>query len=184
MTSNTETLLIIFVALTGVAVLLQACVLLAIYISLKKTAKSALEASDDFKATVLPMVHSTRELVERIAPQIVTITSDLAELATVLKKEGRGVSFSAAEIMQRVGRQAERLDGMLTTGLNAVDRAGVVVESAVAAPVRQMNGILAAIKAVIETYKSDTPRRRSSPSNPSSPSSSVNPLNDQGGSGI
>ena len=165
MTWNTETILIIFVAFTGVAVVLQACMLLAIYISLRKAAQSAKEASDDFKSTVLPLVHSTRALVERITPQIMTLSADLAELTASFKKETRGVSFSAAEIMQRVSRQSERLDVMLTNGLNAVDRAGVVVEAAVAAPVRQVNGVLAAIKAVIETYRSDVPRPKSNSSN-------------------
>jgi hypothetical protein len=165
MTSNTETILIVFVALTGVAVLLQACVLFAIFISLRKTAQSVLEATGDFKATVLPMVHSTRELVERITPQIITISAGLAELTETLKKESKGVSFSASEIMERVNRQTQRLDAMLTTGLNAVERAGDVVESTVAKPVRQVNGILAAIRAVIETYRSDVPRRKSNPSN-------------------
>jgi hypothetical protein len=111
------------------------------------------------------MVHSTRELVERISPQIISISADVAELAASLKKETRGVSFSAAEILQRVNRQTERLDTMLTSGLNAVERAGVVVESAVAAPVRQVNGVLAAIKAVIDTYRSDFSRRRPANSN-------------------
>ena len=160
MTWNTDTVLIIFVAFTGAAVLLQACVLLAIYVSLRKTAKSAMEATADFKVTVLPMVHSTRELVERITPQIITVSAGLAELTETLKRETKGVSTSATEIMQRVNRQTQRLDTMLTTGLNAVERAGEVVESAVALPVRQVNGILAAVKAVIETYRSDVPRRK------------------------
>ena len=160
MAPNTETLLIIFVALTGVAVLMQACVLLAIYISLRKTAKSAMEASEDFKTTVLPMVHSTRELIDRITPQVITISAGLAELTETLKKESKGVSFSATEIMERVNRQSKRLDGMLTNGLDAVERAGTVVETAVAGPIRQANGIMAAIKAMIESYRSDTPRRK------------------------
>jgi len=113
---NTETILIIFVAFTGAAVFLQACVLIAIYISLKKAAKSALEATEDFKSTVLPM------------------------------------------IMQRVDRQTQRLDSLLTSGLNALDRTAVAIESAVAAPVRQVNGIFAAVKAVVETYRAETPR--------------------------
>jgi hypothetical protein len=165
MTSNTETILIVFVAITGLAVLLQACVLLAIFISLKKASQSAVQSAEDFKATVLPLVHSTRELIERISPQIITVSADLAELTASLKKETRGASFSAAEIMQRVSRQTERLDEMLTNGLNAVDRAGAVVEAAVAAPVRQVNGVLAAIKAVVETYRADLPRRKTGPSN-------------------
>jgi hypothetical protein len=160
MESNTQTILIIFVAFTGVAVLLQACVLFAIFISLRKTAKSVLEVTEDLRATVVPMVHSTRELLERLTPQIITVTSGLSELTETLRKETAGVSFSAAEIMGRVSRQTQRLDAMLTAGLNSVERAGQVLESAVAMPVRQVNGIFAALKAVIETYRSEVPLRR------------------------
>jgi hypothetical protein len=159
MESN-HTVLIIFVAFTGAAVLLQACVLLAIFISLRKTAKAVLEATSDLKATVIPMAHSTRELVERITPQIITVTGGLSELTETLRKETAGVSFSVAEIMGRVSRQTQRLDAMLTAGLNSVERAGGVLESAVAMPVRQVNGIFAALKAMIETYRSETPSRK------------------------
>ena len=161
MAPNTETLLIIFVALTGVAVLMQACVLLAIYISLRKTAKSVLEVTEDLKATVVPMVHSTRELVERITPQVITVSAGLAELTETLKRESAGVTFSATDILQRVSKQMQRLDAMLTSALNALERATVVVETAVSAPVRQVNGVLAAIRAVVDTYRSETPRRPS-----------------------
>jgi hypothetical protein len=161
MTLNTETILIVFVALTGVAVLLQACILVAIYISLRKTAKSVLEVTEDLKATVVPMVHSTRELVERITPQVITVSAGLAELTETLKRESAGVTFSATDILQRVSKQMQRLDAMLTSALNALERATVVVETAVSAPVRQVNGVLAAIRAVVDTYRSETPRRPS-----------------------
>jgi hypothetical protein len=175
MALNTETLLIIFVAFTGASVLLQACVLLAIYLSLRKTAKSAMEASQDFKTTVLPMVHSTKDLVDRITPQVILISEGLAELTKTVKKETNGVSLSASEIMERVNRQTQRLDGMLTNGLDAVERAGEVVETAVAGPIRQVNGIMAAIKAMIETYRADAPPRR--PVYPNADTSPMNPIN-------
>lgn len=161
MASNTDSILIIFVAIVGVLALVQMCVLLGIFIALRKAAKSTLEATDDFKATVLPMIHSTRELVERISPQIVTISAGLAELTETARAESRGVSFSVSEIMERVNRQTQRLDAMLTTSLNAMEHAGQVVESAVAAPVRQVNGIVAAIKAIVETYRSEAPPPKS-----------------------
>ena len=166
MESNTQTILTIFVALTGVAVLLQACVLFAIYVSLRKTAQSVQQATEDLKATLVPMVHSTRELMERITPQVVTISAGLAELTEALHKESKGVRVSVAEIrvsvaeiMERLRRQTQRLDSMLTTGLNTVEKAGSILEATVAIPVRQANGILAAVKAVIETYRSTTPRQ-------------------------
>jgi uncharacterized protein YoxC len=169
MTSNTETILTVFVAFTGVAVLLQACILVAILISLRKTAKSVLEATEDLKTTVIPMVHSTRELVQRITPQVVTVSSGLAELTETLKRESAGVSASVHDMAQRAGRQMQRLDAMLTASLNAVEKATDVVETAVSAPVRQVNGILAAIRAVVETYRAETPARRSNHADPGSP---------------
>ena len=157
MTPNTETILIIFVALTGASVLLQACILFAIFISLKKTAKQVLDVTEDLKSTVLPMVHSSRDLIDRITPQVITVTAGLAELTETLKRESSGVSFSASEIMERISTQIKRIDAMLTHGLNTVERATQVMESAVAAPVRQANGVVAAIKAIVNTYRSGPP---------------------------
>jgi len=159
MAQNTETILIVFVALTGVSVLLQACILVGILISLRKTSKSMLEATADLKATVVPMVHSTRELVERVTPQIVTVSVGLAELTERVKRETTGIDFSVKEIMERVTAQVHRLDSMLTASLNAVEKATGAVETAVSAPVRQVNGILAAIRAVVGTYRSESPKR-------------------------
>ena len=156
MTSNTETLLTIFVALTGIAVLLQACILFAIFVSLRKTATSVLEMTTDFKATVLPMVHSSRDLVDRITPQVITISAGLADLTETFKRESTGVKFSATEIMERISAQIKRLDLMLTHGLNTVEKASSIMENTVSAPVRQVNGVMAAIKAVVNTYRSGT----------------------------
>jgi hypothetical protein len=153
MQPQTEILLIVFVALTGIAVALQACVLFAIFVSLKKMA----QATDDIKATMLPMVHSTRELMERLSPSVLTISTGIAELTEMLHKESKDVRISVSEIIERVNRQTERIDTMLTTGLDTVERAGSVLESTLALPVRQANGIVAAIKAMIETYRSTKP---------------------------
>jgi hypothetical protein len=154
MTPNTETYLIIFVALTGLAVLLQACILLAIFISLRKAAKSFHESSTDLKATILPMVHQTRDLIDRISPQVVTVTSGLADLTSSLKKESAGIKVNATEIMERVNVQVKRIDLMLTHGLNNLEKASTIMENTVAAPVRQVNGVVAAIKAVVNSYRS------------------------------
>ena len=179
---DTQTLLIIFVGLTGVAVLLQACVLLGIFIALRKTAKSVTDVTDDLKGTVIPLVHTSRNLVERISPQILTISNGLAELIELVHKESGGAKASVSEIkasvteiqasvhdiVERVGRQTARLDYMLTVGLDTVERAAATLETNVAAPVRQANGIIAAIKATIETYRT-WPRSRSASAPPVQP---------------
>jgi hypothetical protein len=140
---NNETLLIVFVAFTGFAVFMQACVLLGILISLRRAAKSALVVTEDLRATVVPLIQSTRELIERATPQFLTATSNLLELT---------------DILDRVHRQTVRLDGMLASGLDSVQHAAEVVESAVLRPVRIVNRVVRTANAMLDAYRS--PRRR------------------------
>jgi uncharacterized protein YoxC len=166
MDAGNHTLLVIFVAMTGVSVFLQLCVFIIFIVALKKTATaitSAKAATDDFKDSVIPVLHSTRELLERVSPQIATISEGLAEIIQLLHRESKGVSVSVSDIMARVNRQSEHLDELLTKGLNSVERAGTALESAVTVPIRQANGVVAALKAMLETYRSGNPKRKAPP---------------------
>ena len=67
---NNETLLLIFVACTGAAVLLQALVLLAMLLTARKALKIAQEQIEDLRTNVLPVVKETRELLSSVGPKI------------------------------------------------------------------------------------------------------------------
>jgi methyl-accepting chemotaxis protein len=150
---DTNTLLIIFVALTFLAILLQAGVLLGMFLTLRKTAKVATEATSDLRATVLPLIHTSRDLIERVSPQIATITAGLAELTELAHKQTKGASVSISDVAERVSAQINRIDRMLTVTLDAVERTAGAIEHTVATPVRQVNGVVAALKAIIDTYR-------------------------------
>ncbi|MFC5863892.1 hypothetical protein ACFPT7_16405 [Acidicapsa dinghuensis] len=154
MTFQSETLLIIFVGATCAAVLLQAFVLLGIFFSVRKSAKLITDATDELKTTVMPMVHSTRQLVDKIYPEVITVTDALAEFTVKARKEATQIDVSPAELINGIKRQVQRIDSMLTVGLDRVERAGNALETTVATPVRQLNGVLAAIKATVDTYRS------------------------------
>jgi hypothetical protein len=52
---------------------------------------------------------------------------------------------------------------MVTTVLDKADQAGAVVNDTVAKPLRQLNGILAGVKAVVETLRAPEPPRAKPP---------------------
>jgi len=156
---DNHTLLIIFVALTGVSVLLQAIVLIGILSTVSKAARVVTESTQDLKATILPIVHSTRDLVERLSPEVTVVTAGLAELTQVVRRETKDVHFSVSEIIGRVNTQTARLDAMLTATLDVLEKTGTQLEKSIAAPVRQVNGVFAAVRAVIDTYRTTQPRR-------------------------
>jgi hypothetical protein len=55
--------------------------------------------------------------------------------------------------VDRVRRQTNRLDKMFTGVLDSVDKAGAFVADAVSKPVRQISGLLASLKAIVESLR-------------------------------
>ncbi len=153
---NTETLLIVFVAFTGIAVLLQACVLVGILISITRAARSAVTVTEDFRATVVPLIQSTRDLVERATPQLLTATTNMLELSEGIRTETAELRTNLADILDRVHRQTVRMDGMLAAGLDSVQAAAQAVESAVLRPARIATRVVRTANAMLDAYR--TPR--------------------------
>jgi uncharacterized protein YoxC len=169
---NTETILTIFVTLAGIAMLVQAIILLALFLVLRKATKSMNETIAELRDSVVPVLHTSRDILDRIAPKVEPLASDLvrtaghiktasanlAEISDKLRAQTAEVQVSAAEVVERVRRQTGRIDGMVTGVLDAADRAGNLLQTAVSVPARQLSGALAALKAIIESLRaSDHP---------------------------
>jgi hypothetical protein len=151
---NTETLLIIFVALTGAAVLLQAILLLALTLAVRKTAKTIQEQMEELRGTVVPVATEMREFLARVGPKLDAVTTDLGEIVHGLRRQSVEMQDSVMEILERARRQSSRMDAMLSGVLDTVDRATAVVTDAVSIPLRQISGVAAFARAAINTLRS------------------------------
>lgn len=164
---NTDTILTVLVAITGASLVLQFLVLLGIFLTLRKGMKVAEEKADEFRASLNPVIttsaeilHQTRDIITQLEPKLMAASADLTEITRTAREQTARMQASAEEINQRVRRQAERADGMVTSVFNGLDRAGHIVNQAVNAPVRQVSGIVAAAKAVVDTLRAPAPPRR------------------------
>ncbi|MGA2166717.1 MAG: hypothetical protein ABSG62_00805 [Terracidiphilus sp.] len=158
-----ETIELAFIVVTGLAVLVQTIILFAIYRGVSKATQSLKEEAEDLRSSVMPIVDNTRELLVRLGrmgPKVEETVNDLAALAHGLRAQAAAVESSAKEILERVDSQSDRVDAMVSSALDAVDRAGVFVIEAASKPVRQVSGLLAAAKAIIESLRSSYPALR------------------------
>lgn len=151
---DTQTLQLALVAMVALAMLIQAIVLVAALSVLRKLAKSISEEIEDLRASVMPVVDHARDLFERLGPKVEATTADLAVLTRALRDQTADVQSAADEIIARARRQASRIDTMLSSVLDAVDRAGVFMADTVAKPMRQLSAFLASAKAVVESLRS------------------------------
>jgi hypothetical protein len=91
-----------------------------------------------------------------------TLKKNVAAMSETLKENTSKVSASATEIAQRVNAQSTRIDSMITGALDTLDRTAGFVADTVNKPVRQLSGLLASAKAIVEALgASRSPRHNS-----------------------
>jgi uncharacterized protein YoxC len=149
-----ETIQLICIAVIAAAVVIQTVVLLGVLAGVGKALKSIKGELDDMKSSVLPFMDTTKDFITRLSPRVESTVIDVSELARMLRTQAAEMEASVTQVLATVRSQTIRIDGMLTDALDAVDKASDFVTKAVSKPVRQLNGMLAGIKAVIESLGS------------------------------
>jgi hypothetical protein len=172
---DNQTILLAFVVVTGLAVLLQTIILLAIFVAVRKAAGSIRDEIEKLYTSLMPIVYDARNVLAntqefladaqgfltRVTPKIESAAGDLAEVTRGLREQTEEFEFAAMEIVEQVRSQSNRLDGMITGLLDSVDRAGGFVTTLVSKPARQISLILGVVKAVVESLRTPPTLRRS-----------------------
>src|SRR5947207_9214935 len=136
--ANNETLLMIFIGITAIAVLLQAGVLLGIYLVVRKAVQTGKDEADEYCAKLTPiidgsgklistandLVASAQSLVKAVRPHLEFAATELANMATEIHAEANQLQASVDEVALKARRQVDRVDGMATSVLNGLDRFG------------------------------------------------------------
>jgi methyl-accepting chemotaxis protein len=171
---DNQTILLALLVVTGLAVLLQAIVLLAIFFAMRKAVAHFREETENLRSSIMPVIYDTRDMLAstqgtmtnmqaflanaqafltRVSPRVESVADDVAQITQTLRMQTAEMQSSALEMMERVHRQSDRVDGMITDFLNTVDRAGGFVAETVSRPVRQISGVLRSAKAIVESLR-------------------------------
>jgi methyl-accepting chemotaxis protein len=178
--SNVEMLLMIFIGITAVAVLLQACVLLGMFLIMRKAIVAGKEEAAEFRAKLIPVLDGSKELMDSgkdvittakdllksaksliadLEPHLESAATELADMARDIHQQAKQLQGAVDEVAFKAQRQVDRVDQMATSTLNGFERVGRVINEAVNVPVRQLSGVIAAAKAVVGTLRGSAPPR-------------------------
>lgn len=141
---------IVFTAVTTVAVLLQALVLLAIYIAIRRSSSKLQETLDEVKSKALPAIELARNLLEDVSPKLKTATGNLVEVSGTLREQAKHVNMTVDALLEKTNAQINRVDEMATATFNALSHASRAIDIAIALPARRMTGILHGVKVGID----------------------------------
>lgn len=150
---NHEIIELACVAVGALALSLQTIVLFVLYLGLSKAAKSLKQDVAEMRSAVMPVLDQTRELLNRVGPKVESTVTDISTLTRVMREQSAALEATLDGILLRVRKQTSRVDGMFSDTLDAVDRVSVFVNENVSKPMRQVSGMLAAVKAIVESLR-------------------------------
>lgn len=166
--------LAIFTAITAIAVLIQAGVLLGMFIVMRKAMVKVMAVVDEVKVKALPAIASSKELLEDIAPKLKTATANLTEVSETVRHEVKHVSETADELLAKVNTQLNRVDRMVTSTFDAVDHVTGSVEGALSSSGRRFSGVINGVKTGVEVFFGSKRRSSYRDANGASSSASAN----------
>jgi hypothetical protein len=147
-----ENLLTISIAVTSAAVVLQACILVAMYLSMRRSSAHFEALAEEMKGKVLPTVENANTMLADIRPKLDTILTNVSDSSTVVREQIQRIDATLSDLVDRSRLQIIRADEMLTRTLNKVEEATDTVQKTVVSPVRQLSGLAHGLGVGIEAF--------------------------------
>lgn len=159
-----NTKLLIILGLIALAMLSQAAIAVALGIGALKLQKELMVHVADLKVKALPLIDQSNLMMAELRPQIAQITGRVDAIAGHVQQLSGIVTATAAEISPTIAAandlvgdasrltlaQIYRVDGMVSSALDATARLGATIEAGIAKPVREAVGVIAGVRAGLD----------------------------------
>lgn len=151
--------LTIFIAVTSAAVVIQAGILVAMYLAVRQTTARTEALANEVRSKVLPTVEMVHSMVEDLRPKVEGIVNNFNESSVMARNQMARLDATMSDLLDRARLQVIRADELVGRALDRVEETGDLVNKTVVSPVRQVSGLLQGLTAGLEFFFSG--RRRS-----------------------
>lgn len=155
--------LTIFIALTAFAILLQAGILVAMYVTMRKSSQRMEALATEVRNKVLPTIGQAQSLVTEVRPRIEMIADNVEQTTSQLRNQLQRIDAAVADAVDRGRLQIIRADELLSRTLDRVEHTSEMVQKTVVSPVRQISGIMQGITVGLEFLLNRRSRDNGSP---------------------
>jgi hypothetical protein len=142
-----------FVIIAALAIVLQAGILAAMYVQMRRTSEQMTRIATDLHEKSDPILSRLRMLLDDVHPRISAIAADAQEISMVARSQAHKVDRVFNEAVDRLRLQVIRADQLLTGALESIEQAGSDMRRTVMGPVQQAAAIIQGVKAGIEVFR-------------------------------
>jgi len=147
-----DNLLRIFIAVTTFAVVVQAGILVSLYLAVRKSTAKMDALATEVKSKALPTIETVQSLLVEMRPKIDVMTTNFSESSTMVRNQLGRLDATLTDVLDRTRLQVIRADELLNRTMDKVEETSEVVHKTVISPLRQVNGLMAAISTGVEVF--------------------------------
>ena len=149
----------IWIAVTSLAVLMQAIAMVVIAISVKKTSDKVTKMAEDTQRKIEPVLSRLQYTLDDLQPRLSTITANAAEITDVATRQTYKFDRVLTEAVDRMRDQVVRADQILTGALEGLEEAGSEFKRTVWGPVQKATALIRGVQTGIDFLR-ETRRRQ------------------------
>ena len=155
-----ETWVAVFVCVAAVAILIQAAILVAMFLQMRRTMDRMERFASDLETRLTPILTRVQILLEDTQPKISEMVADAAHVVYLARAQAQKVDRVFTEASDRLRGQLVRMDRILTGALEAMEDAGSKFSNSVCKPVQKVSALMQGIKVGIDLLRSRRGNRR------------------------
>ncbi|MGO9862061.1 MAG: hypothetical protein ACLPLR_00495 [Terriglobales bacterium] len=147
-----DNLLRIFIAVTTFAIVVQAGILVGLYLSIRKTTARMEALATQVTTRTLPTLETVQDILVDLRPKLDVISVNVAESSNLVRNQLARIDATLTDALDRTRLQVIRADELLNRTMDKVEETSEIVHQTVISPLRQVNGLLAAIGTGLEVF--------------------------------
>jgi len=153
--------LTIFIGVTAVAVVLQAGILVAMYLGMRKTSARVEALASEVSSKILPTAELVHSMLSELRPKIESTITNVSETTALVHAQVERMDATITDVIDRTRLQIIRTDELVSRTLDQVEETAEIVTKTIVSPVRRLSGILQGLSVGFETFFGSKRRHRS-----------------------
>jgi hypothetical protein len=145
-----DNLLKIFIAVTTFAILIQAVILVGLFLTVIKATRKFEALATELTGKTLPTIATVQDMLVQLRPRIDVLSTNAAESSNLLRNQLARIDATLTDTLDRTRLQVIRADELLNRTMDKVEDTTEIVHKTVVSPLRQINGLMTAVTTGVE----------------------------------
>ena len=142
----------LFIIFTAVAVMIQAGILVALFVVVRKTTGRVEKIASEVSTKALPMIETTQALLVEVKPRVTDIVVNAEESGRIARTQMERLDATVSDIVDRTRLQVIRADELVNRTMDRVEETTDIVHRTVVSPIRHLSGLVQGVSAGLEFF--------------------------------